>query len=208
MARPVSIPDEQILEAARAVFTEKGPRATTAEIAARAGVSEGILFKRYGNKAGLHRVAMSSDVAGEWVQREMRAQAPLRSQKDLERFIHWQVDVLRDVVPVMAMAWASRAQTDAVPTDLSGPHPAPRVAIETLAGMLREEMAAGHLPSGNADALAQIVTGSVWYFVFLDLLLGSTGGIDEDTLARELARRVVIGLEPVRTPRAKKKARR
>jgi hypothetical protein len=42
MARPVTISDEQILDAARAVFTEKGPRATTAEIAERAGVSEGI----------------------------------------------------------------------------------------------------------------------------------------------------------------------
>jgi AcrR family transcriptional regulator len=208
MARPVSIPDEQILEAARAVFTEKGPRATTAEIAARAGVSEGILFKRFGNKAGLHRVAMSSDVAGEWVQREMRAQGPLRSQKDLERFIHWQIDVLRDVVPVMAMAWASRSQTDALPADLSGPHPAPRVAIETLAGMLREEMAAGHLPTGNAEALAQIVTGSVWYFVFLDLLLGKTAEVDEDTLARELARRVVAEIELPRKPRTKMKARR
>ncbi|HEU4578002.1 MAG TPA: helix-turn-helix domain-containing protein [Polyangiaceae bacterium] len=207
MARPVSIPDEQILEAARAVFTEKGPRATTAEIAARAGVSEGILFKRFGNKAGLHRVAMSSDVAGEWVQREMRAQGPLRTQKDLERFIHWQLEVLRDVVPVMAMAWASRAQTDAVPTDLSGPHPAPRVAVETLAAMLREEMNAGHLPPGNAEALAQIVTGSVWYFVFLDLLLEQPGPVDPETLARELARRVLAELEP-RKARTKKKTRR
>jgi hypothetical protein len=108
----------------------------------------------------------------------------------------------------MAMAWASRAQTDAVPTDLSGPHPAPRVAIETLAAMLREEMAAGHLPPGNAEALAQIVTGSVWYFVFLDLLLGSAGDVDEETLARELARRVVAELEPARKPRPKKKTRR
>ena len=132
MARPVTISDEQILDAARAVFTEKGPRATTAEIAERAGVSEGILFKRFGNKAGLHRVAMSSDIAGDWIRREMRAQAPLRTKKDFERFIRWHIEVLRNVAPVVLMAWSSRAQVGALPAELAGPESAPLVAIRTL----------------------------------------------------------------------------
>ncbi len=197
MARPVTISDDQILEAARAVFTEKGPRATTAEIAERAGVSEGILFKRFGSKAGLHKVAMSSDIAGDWIRREMRAQAPLRTKKDFERFLRWQADVLRNVAPVVIMAWSFRAHVGALPADLAGPESAPLVAIRTLGEMLQEEMDAGYLQQRDAPGIAQIITGSVWYFVFLELLLGRQGGaMTEDGFVQQLARLVLADLLP------------
>ena len=51
MARPTVIRDEQILDAARIVFLERGVLATTAEVAQRAQVSEGSLFKRFKTKA-------------------------------------------------------------------------------------------------------------------------------------------------------------
>jgi AcrR family transcriptional regulator len=208
MARPVTISDEQILDAARAVFTEKGPRATTAEIAERAGVSEGILFKRFGSKAGLHRVAMSSDIAGDWIRREMRAQAPLRTKKDFERFIRWQAEVLRNVAPVVIMAWSSRAQVGALPAELAGRESAPLIAIRTLGEMLQEEMDAGYLAARDAQAIAQIITGSVWYFVFLELLLGrEEGAMTEDAFVQQLARLALSDLLPTARRAARKKAR-
>lgn len=207
MARPVSISDEQILDAARAVFTEKGPRATTAEIAERAGVSEGILFKRFGSKAGLHKVAMSSDIAGGWIRREMRAQAPLRTRKDFERFIRWQAEVLRNVTPVVIMAWSSRAQLGALPAELAGPESAPLVAIRTLGEMLEEEMKAGYLAARDAQAIAHMITGSVWHFVFLELLLGRDGGaMTEDAFVQQLARLVLADLLPSPSRASKKEA--
>jgi AcrR family transcriptional regulator len=203
MARPVSISDDQILEAARAVFTEKGPRATTAEIAERAEVAEGTLFKRFGNKAGLHKAAMTSDIAGGWIRREMRAQAPLRTKQDFERFIRWQTDVVRNVAPVSIMAWSFRAQVGALPADLAGKESAPLVAIRTLAEMLEAEMAAGYLAARDAPGIAQIITGSVWYFVFLELVLGKVvGAMDEDRFVHELVRLVFADLQPARKPRA------
>jgi AcrR family transcriptional regulator len=51
--RPRKIDDATILTAARALFLEKGPGATTKEVAAHAGVSEGLLFQRYKTKADL-----------------------------------------------------------------------------------------------------------------------------------------------------------
>lgn len=51
MPRPVSIQDDVILRAAREIFLEKGWDATTSEIAAKAGVSNGIIFKRFKTKA-------------------------------------------------------------------------------------------------------------------------------------------------------------
>jgi AcrR family transcriptional regulator len=212
MARPVTISEDKILEAARALFTAKGPRATTAQIAARAGVSEGTLFKRYGSKAALHKAAMTSGGAGDWIQRQMRAQAPLRTQADLARFIRWQTKTLRDVVPVVIMAWSSsRSHAAERPTDLTGRKPAPLVAIHTFAELLEREMDAGHLVRRNAEAVARIVTGSVWYFVFLGVLLDKPGGgMHEDAFVDELARMVFADLEPARarTQRRRRRTRR
>jgi AcrR family transcriptional regulator len=59
MARRPSIRDEDILEAAREIFLAKGIRATTAEVAERARVSEGILFHRFKSKEGLFRAALN-----------------------------------------------------------------------------------------------------------------------------------------------------
>jgi len=64
MPRPRTITNEQILEAAREVFVERGLDATTAEIAERAGVSEGSIFKRFPTKDMLFARAMALDEDG------------------------------------------------------------------------------------------------------------------------------------------------
>jgi len=58
VARKRTIPDEDILKAAREVFVEKGFAASTRAIARHAGVSEGLLFQRYRTKADLFFAAM------------------------------------------------------------------------------------------------------------------------------------------------------
>src|SRR6185312_2362392 len=58
MARPTTISEERILDAARAVFLELGIAATTAE---GAGVAEGSIFKRFATKAELFKAAMAID---------------------------------------------------------------------------------------------------------------------------------------------------
>src|SRR3954464_9885793 len=63
MARPVIIKDETILFAARQIFLERGIQATTAEVAERAGVSEGSVFKRFKSKLDLFRAAMEDKLA-------------------------------------------------------------------------------------------------------------------------------------------------
>ncbi len=50
MPRKKNTPDEVILDAARDVFLSDGVGASTKKIAEKAGVSEGILFQRYGSK--------------------------------------------------------------------------------------------------------------------------------------------------------------
>ena len=48
--RPPTITSERLLDVARDVFLECGIRATTQDVAERAGVSEGVLFHRFKSK--------------------------------------------------------------------------------------------------------------------------------------------------------------
>ncbi len=53
MARPRTTTDSDLLQAARQCFIEHGPGVATSLIARRAGVSQGTLFHRFGNKRAL-----------------------------------------------------------------------------------------------------------------------------------------------------------
>ena len=58
MGRPRTVSDEVILEAARAVFLEHGPSASTQAIADRLTLSQAALFKRFGTKQDLMLAAL------------------------------------------------------------------------------------------------------------------------------------------------------
>ena len=79
MARPRTIEDEDLLESIRATFLELGPSAPTNELAARASVSEGTLFKRFGNKRAMFVRAMEPPaLEGPWYD-DMQGLAALSS---------------------------------------------------------------------------------------------------------------------------------
>ena len=59
MGRPKTITDDALLLIAREVFVRDGASGSTAEIAARAGVSEATIFKRFTTKAALFVAAMA-----------------------------------------------------------------------------------------------------------------------------------------------------
>ncbi len=51
--RPITLTDDDLLDAARAVFLARGVDATTTEIARRARISESVIFHRYKTKEAL-----------------------------------------------------------------------------------------------------------------------------------------------------------
>jgi AcrR family transcriptional regulator len=59
MTRPKTITDDEILAVAREIFRTKGHAATTREIAVAAGISEGVLYQRFGSKNELFFASMS-----------------------------------------------------------------------------------------------------------------------------------------------------
>jgi AcrR family transcriptional regulator len=58
MGRPKTISDEAILQIAREVFRKHGHTATTREVAGAAGISEGVLYQRFGTKDALFFAAL------------------------------------------------------------------------------------------------------------------------------------------------------
>src|SRR5262249_1403773 len=58
MGRRKTITDDEVLRIARALFREQGHTATTREIAQAAGISEAVLYQRFGSKDLLFFAAM------------------------------------------------------------------------------------------------------------------------------------------------------
>jgi AcrR family transcriptional regulator len=59
MTRPKTISDEALLAAARELFRAQGHAVSTRQVAESAGISEGILYQRFGNKDELFFAAMA-----------------------------------------------------------------------------------------------------------------------------------------------------
>jgi AcrR family transcriptional regulator len=170
MARPVSIKDQTIIDAARATFLEKGIAATTAEVAERAGVSEGTLFKRFRSKAELFQAAMHPQFAelGWLADLESRVgQGDLQAQ--LTELGAAGIAFFRQLMPLIMMNYANPAP-NGLPEQLNVPDPPPLRALRRLTGYFEAEIRLGRLRPVDPEILARMFLGSLQQYVFFDLL--------------------------------------
>jgi AcrR family transcriptional regulator len=171
MARPASIRDETILAAAREVFLSRGVQATTAEVAERAGVSEGTIFNRFKSKDELFRAAMLSHGADvPWVASLDGRVGKGRVREHMIEVGHQIIEFFRVLMPLMMMVWSNRGPHGAPPL-LSEESPPPVVAIRKLTAYFEAEVRAGRIRKTNAAALARTFVGGLQSFVFFELLL-------------------------------------
>jgi len=162
MARPVTITDEQIVAAARAVFAREGAAATTKGIAREAGISEGTIFNRFPTKEALLQAAVRPpDVPG-WVRTmdDLRGQGDMRG--NLCRLAREMIDFVRDRLPLLTVLWSCRLELP--PESPDSPAPALRDQ-RRLAGFLRDEIGAGRLRACDTEAVAQVLFGACVSYV-------------------------------------------
>jgi AcrR family transcriptional regulator len=196
MARPVSIKDETIIEAARQVFLERGIQATTAEVAERAGVSEGSIFKRFKSKPELFRAAMEEGPPAFLTTLVDRA-----GKGDLlENLFVLGMEILaffRAHMPLMMMSWSNPGPTG-LPAAISGPNPPPVRALKSLAGYFEAEMRAGRIRRQDPEIVARSFIGSLNHFVFFELLHRDDGALPlaAETYVRGLTNLLWEGLRP------------
>ncbi len=171
MARTASIRDETILKAAREVFLSRGIQATTAEVAERAGISEGTIFNRFKSKDELFRAAMLSHGADiPWVASLAERAGKGRVRDHMIEVGLQIIDFFRVLMPLMMMSWSNRGP-DGLPHMLTQPDPPPVVAMRKLMAYFDAEIRAGRIRKTSPAVLARTYVGGLQNFVFFELLL-------------------------------------
>ncbi|GAB4196569.1 MAG: TetR/AcrR family transcriptional regulator [Sandaracinaceae bacterium] len=201
MARPTAISDETLLEAARDVFLEHGIRATTAEVARRAGVSEGTLFKRFRTKQGLFEAAMTrsfEEDAKRFVGSLLERVGKGTLRGELEDVALRGIDFFRKIVPLHMMCWSNPGK-DGLPVSpsLEGrEHPA-LGGRRLFEAYFEAERRLGRLRNVDVGVLARVFMGAVYNFAAMEVMLAAEDPLPmpAETFARGLVDILLRGIE-------------
>ncbi|MFT5429963.1 MAG: AcrR family transcriptional regulator [Myxococcota bacterium] len=195
MARPTSIDNETILDAARALFLDKGWTASTAAIAKAAGVSEGTLFKRFGTKFRLFQAAMGmKDVDVELSFGSLVGQNSIR--ENLETIGERLVAFFRDLLPRMQRV-CGHPGFDPAEFMRSEEDPPPLRAIRNLSHYIGAEIKLGRLRPCDSEVIARVLLGSVHAYVFHEQVgLNEKLPLAAPTYIRGLVDALLNGIKP------------
>lgn len=168
MARTPSITDEEILEAARAVFFEHGFQAPTAEVARRAGISEGTIFRRFPTKHDLFVAAMGIPSKPQWIETVTQFQdddAPIRQR--LTRLAGEILDFFDDLLPKVSLVMGSGTH----PHDIfeGFDEPPPVSGLKALTHFFHREQRAGRIRPCDAEVAARMFLGMLHNFAFAEI---------------------------------------
>lgn len=206
--RPPTIESAHLLAVARDVFLEHGIRATTLEVAERAGVSEGVLFHRFKSKEGLFSAAMEFD-REEAPRRVMQAVEAIQGLEVREAIVQLGTTLLevgRVALPIMMMSW-SNPQPCTVPI-LDNKRSKFRDVLKALGGYFERQMELGKLRRMDSEVLARTLLGALHHFTMTRILLENDDGaiMPEGMFVRGLADLILNGAAsgeatPLRNPR-------
>ncbi len=177
MGRPKRIQDDELLAAAREVFVAEGFAASTRRIAARAGISEAVIYQRHGTKADLFFAAMTPPVVDlDELFSSQGDEADARAQ--LERVTLGLLDYFRELVPLLMPLMAHRQfQLE----DSLERHPdSPLATIRTgLVRWIEEQRAAGRLATEDPGAAALALFAALHSIAGFEVLGAHDGHFDE-----------------------------
>lgn len=154
MGRQKSITDDEVLRIARDIFRVQGHTATTRGIAAAAGVSEAVLYQRFGSKDELFFAAMHP--RGPDLELLL---GPVDPAEDALSYLHMVVGRLGEhfaqAIP-LALHVITHPSFD--PAHLARAHPGgPSVIPEALAERLAALARRGELATANAAVTARLL---------------------------------------------------
>jgi AcrR family transcriptional regulator len=181
------ISNERLLEVAREVFLEFGIRATTLEVAARAGIAEGTIFHRFKSKEELFRAAMHFDPeeALAFVERLPGLAGTGELRAVLVRFAEQFLELGRIAVPVMMLSW-SNPEGQLCSERMGERSERFRRVITAITAFFEAEMAAGRLRRRNAEVLARLLLGSLHHFCVSEHVAPGVVGMSAPDFAREI----------------------
>lgn len=174
--RPRAIDDERLLEVAREVFLEKGVRATTAEVAERAAMSQGTIFHRFGTKEALFRKALRYDPSTEpTLLTTLAARAGEGSLPEL--LVDIGLELLERgsiALPLMMMEWSNPSGRASLDRLTSGNDARFTRALDALRTFFETERRRGRIAEGaSPDVVARMFAGSLHQFCLQEMLSGA-----------------------------------
>ncbi len=184
---------EAILEAATALFAEKGVAASMEEIARRAGVSKQTLYNRYASKVEIGRALAE--------RRSDLITAPLRSGGDPEAVLTALALAMLEKVCATTPGDSLRGVALMSPhaPDLAEAvyHAGPGESLRRLALWLADQDRAGSMRVPDPDLAAEMFTGMAIGYGHLRLFMGVEGPPISDIhrRARETAQRFLKAFE-------------
>jgi len=197
MVRPTTIRDDDIIAAARSVFLERGAAATTAEVASRAGVSEGSIFKRFKSKAKLFMAAMQTGDPPFVVSLEARVGKGTVPEQ-LEQLTRDMYAFLRIALPIILMAQSVGLSA----SELGKPNTPPVRVIKRVAAYIEAETRLGRIRRTDPEVVARLLTGAVFQYVLLDTVLHTSGELPLpfESFVRSLVDTLWRGVAPPAKP--------
>lgn len=192
MARTKRLSDEDLLAIARQVFLEVGFTASTRTIAARAGVSEGVIFQRFATKEELFFAAMIPPPAD---------LSPLFQNPDPDGYRAFSavtmamLDYFRKTLPVLTTLMAHPAfQFE----EFAQRHPdSPMVTLRRDIGhfMVRQQ-AGGNLAAAVHPGAAALIAWSTAHTIAFFELMGAHGGKFDPQIVKATVDAAWLGLAP------------
>lgn len=183
--------DESLLQVARGVFLRDGVGATTATVAAAAGVSEALLFKRFGTKDELFQRALALD-RPVWEAELRDDAAPPREV--LERVALHMIASMREEMPVAMLTWSRNPSEhwDAFPGE-----PPPVTGLKILSSWFETQMRRGRIRAMDPEIAARVFSGTIVAFSMAEMTgLARHMPLASTTFARGLVDLLWQGLAP------------
>lgn len=166
MARPKSIDDEEILEAAREVFREEGIQGTTAEIARRAGISEGTIYRRWPTKNELFHAALDLPSPPPWVETLEAVEADDDLFEAMDRISLEILDFFEEVLPKISMVTSNLGEEQLFDSESDAP---PVRALKPMTRFFERERKRGRVRRCDPEVVARMYLGSLMHFAFAEM---------------------------------------
>lgn len=174
--------------------------ATTAEIARRAGSSEGTLFKRFQSKWGLFHAVMEKahDGGRTWTSRLSERVGRRTIAEELEEAANEGIDFFRLVVPLHMLSGLSTEHTKMLTRHWSEHHPALE-ARRRMEGYFEAERRLGRIRRVDVEVTARIFQGTLYNFAVSELLTGpyEPSPLPQEKFVRHFVETLLSGISPV-----------
>lgn len=195
MGRVRKITDEQILEAARGLFLSEGFGASTVEIAKRAGVSEGSIFKRFPTKEMLFFAAMGGHEVPRWVENLKTLPGNGDLKENLVDISLQIIEFLREFLPRMVMIQSKGGLPQPPPMSMV-PEPPIIRDMAALSQFFAAEIKLGRLRNCDPTIAASTLIGVLTNQVLIEQMPTSSPKPLED-FVREFVEFLWQGISPV-----------